>query len=110
MPNLNLFPHPLTGTPYGTALDLCLILGALVLLASVITREWLARKGGYQPGGEDYRWAVVRERITPAAFQGLNIPSTRLTESISAGKYPEYRDYQGSTPMLVPWPRLGGAT
>lgn len=34
----------------------------------------------------------------------------RLTESISAGKYPEYRDYQGSTPMLVPWPRFGGAT
>ena len=281
MPNLNLVPHPLTGTPFGTALDLCLILAALVWLASVVTREcsWVdrlwslcppayclivaaslgfavprvnvmtvlvvlwgarltfnfARKGGYQPGGEDYRWAVVRERMQPAVFQLLNlvftsfgqiliiwwftspvhraavwtevplgwldfvaaglffallvgetvadeqmwsfqqdkkrriaagedvakpfmttglyrysrhpnyfcemgmwcvfylfavaasgqwlhwtglgfillialfIPSTRLTESISAGKYPAYRDYRASTPMLVPWPRFGGA-
>ena len=29
-----------------------------------------------------------------------------LTESISAGKYPTYADYQAKTPMLVPSPRL----
>ncbi|MDE2753533.1 MAG: hypothetical protein OXI83_13225 [Gemmatimonadota bacterium] len=45
MPNLNLIPHPLTDTPYGTALDLCLILAGLVWLASVTTREcsWVDR-------------------------------------------------------------------
>lgn len=281
MPDFNLIPHPLTGMPFGTALDLCLILAALVWLASVVTREcsWVdrpwslcppayclivaasldfdaprvnvmtvlvllwgarltfnfARKGGYRPGGEDYRWEVVRQGTNPAAFQVLNlvfnsfgqmliiwwftspvhqaavwteaplgwldflaaglfftlllgetvadermrafqqdkkrrmasgeevtepflttglyrcsrhpnyfcemgmwcvfylfsvaasgqwlhwtglgfillialfIPPVRLTESISAGKYPTYRDYQVSTPMLVPWPRFGGA-
>ena len=115
MPDLNLLPHPLIGTPFGAALDLCLILAALVWLASVVTRErywvdrlwslcppaycvlvaasldfasprvnvmtvlvllWgarltfnLARKGGYRPGGEDYRWAVVRDRTNPWPFR-----------------------------------------
>ena len=32
-----------------------------------------ARKGGYRKGGEDYRWAHVREKMSPAAFQVLNI-------------------------------------
>ncbi len=35
------------------------------------------------------------------------ILSTRLTESISASKYPSYRDYQASTPALIPVPRIG---
>ncbi|WP_420634973.1 DUF1295 domain-containing protein [Candidatus Palauibacter sp.] len=35
----------------------------------------------------------------------LFIPSTRLTESISAAKYPAYRDYQARTLALVPRPR-----
>ena len=45
MPSLNFIPHPLTGTLYDTALDLCLILAALVWLASVTTREcsWVER-------------------------------------------------------------------
>ena len=33
----------------------------------------LARKGGYWCGSEDYRWAVVRERVGPIWFQILNI-------------------------------------
>lgn len=32
-----------------------------------------ARKGGYRPGGEDYRWAVVRGQMAPAAFQLFNL-------------------------------------
>ncbi len=40
MPDLNLIPHPLTGTPFGAALDLCVSLAALTWLASVITREY----------------------------------------------------------------------
>lgn len=32
-----------------------------------------ARKGGYAAGGEDYRWAVLRERMTPWQFQLFNV-------------------------------------
>ena len=31
-----------------------------------------ARKGGFRPGNEDYRWMVMRERLGPAGFQLLN--------------------------------------
>ena len=31
-----------------------------------------ARKGGYAPGGEDYRWKVLRERMTPEQFHVFN--------------------------------------
>ena len=111
--------HPLAGTPFGTALDLCLILAVLVWLLGVVTREfsWIdrlwsicpavyclivafgtdfasprvnlmtalvvlwgarltfnfARKGGYRPGGEDYRWARVREDVGPVGMQVLNL-------------------------------------
>jgi steroid 5-alpha reductase family enzyme len=32
-----------------------------------------ARKGGYQPGGEDYRWEVLRQGMSPTAYQVFNI-------------------------------------
>src|SRR5262245_7542281 len=32
-----------------------------------------ARKGGYAPGGEDYRWAILRGRMTPWRFQLFNL-------------------------------------
>ncbi|MEC5150039.1 DUF1295 domain-containing protein [Cryobacterium sp. GrIS_2_6] len=32
-----------------------------------------ARKGGYAPGGEDYRWAVLRGRMSPARFGLFNL-------------------------------------
>jgi steroid 5-alpha reductase family enzyme len=31
------------------------------------------RKGGYAKGGEDYRWAALRSRMTPGQFQLFNI-------------------------------------
>ena len=31
-----------------------------------------ARKGGYWKGGEDYRWAILQERMTPWQFQLFN--------------------------------------
>jgi len=50
----------------------------LVLMAVLVTL-WgarltfnFARKGGYT-GMEDYRWAILRERMSPAAFQAFNI-------------------------------------
>ena len=51
----------------------------LVLMAVLVT-AWgirltfnFARKGGYRPGGEDYRWAVLRGRMSPARFQAFNL-------------------------------------
>jgi len=32
-----------------------------------------ARKGGYWKGGEDYRWGILKERMTPFQFQLFNI-------------------------------------
>lgn len=32
-----------------------------------------ARKGGYAPGGEDYRWAILREKMSPLVYQVFNI-------------------------------------
>ena len=49
---------------------------ARVNLMTVLVVAWgvrltynFARKGGYKKGGEDYRWAHVREQMSPAAFQ-----------------------------------------
>ena len=51
----------------------------LNLLAAVITL-WgarltfnFARKGGYRPGGEDYRWEVLRAGMKPWQYQVFNI-------------------------------------
>ena len=32
-----------------------------------------ARKGGYAPGGEDYRWAILRRKMNPAIYGLFNI-------------------------------------
>lgn len=32
-----------------------------------------ARKGGYAPGGEDYRWAILRGKMSPMVYQIFNI-------------------------------------
>jgi steroid 5-alpha reductase family enzyme len=32
-----------------------------------------ARKGGYAPGGEDYRWAILRQNMSPFVYQIFNI-------------------------------------
>lgn len=51
----------------------------LVLMAMVVTLWGIrltfnyARKGGYRPGGEDYRWAVLRGRMSPVQFQVFNL-------------------------------------
>ena len=34
------------------------------------------------------------------------VPSIRVTESISAAKYPGYRAYQAKTPVLIPFLRF----
>jgi steroid 5-alpha reductase family enzyme len=51
----------------------------LVLMAVLVTLWGIrltfnfARKGGYRPGGEDYRWSELRRRMSPATFQLFNV-------------------------------------
>ncbi len=49
-------------------------------LMAVLTALWgarltynFARKGGYRPGSEDYRWPVLRKRMSPALYQLFNL-------------------------------------
>ena len=53
---------------------------ARLVLMAVLGTLWgarltfnFARKGGYAPGGEDYRWAVLRQRMRPWQFQVFNL-------------------------------------
>ncbi|MEM7158513.1 MAG: DUF1295 domain-containing protein [Myxococcota bacterium] len=50
-----------------------LLMAALVALWGGRLTYNFARKGGYAPGGEDYRWAEVRKRISPLTFAVLNV-------------------------------------
>lgn len=45
-----------------------LLAGLVTLWGARLTFNF-ARKGGYAPGGEDYRWEVLRGRMSPALFQ-----------------------------------------
>lgn len=49
-----------------------LMAGLVTLWGARLTFNF-ARKGGYRPGGEDYRWAVLRGRMGSAAFQLFNL-------------------------------------
>jgi steroid 5-alpha reductase family enzyme len=60
----------------------------LDLLAAVVTL-WgarltfnFSRKGGYAPGGEDYRWAVLRGRMSTAQFQVFNLLFITIYQSV----------------------------
>jgi steroid 5-alpha reductase family enzyme len=46
--------------------------GLVVLWGARLTYNF-ARKGGYARGGEDYRWAVLRERMPAWQFQAFNV-------------------------------------
>ncbi|HEY2792874.1 MAG TPA: DUF1295 domain-containing protein [Micromonosporaceae bacterium] len=48
------------------------MLGLVVLWGARLTFNF-ARKGGYRPGGEDYRWQVLRERMPKWQFQLFNL-------------------------------------
>ena len=48
------------------------LMAALVVLWGVRLTFNFARKGGYKPGGEDYRWEEIQEKIGPLWFQVLN--------------------------------------
>lgn len=46
---------------------------ALVTLWGLRLTFNFARKGGYAPGGEDYRWKILRDRMKPWQFQLFNL-------------------------------------
>lgn len=47
---------------------LVVMLVLVALWAARLTFNF-ARKGGYAPGGEDYRWPILRKRLTPLQWQ-----------------------------------------
>lgn len=49
------------------------IMTVLALMWSVRLTANFAVKGGYQPGGEDYRWAYMRGKLSKVQFQLLNV-------------------------------------
>ena len=49
------------------------IMTVLVLMWGVRLTANFAVKGGYQPGGEDYRWAYMRDKLSKTQFQLLNV-------------------------------------
>ena len=49
------------------------LMTVLVVLWGVRLTYNFARKGGFKKGGEDYRWAHVREKVGPVGFQVMNI-------------------------------------
>jgi len=48
------------------------LMAALAVLWGVRLTYNFVRKGGYKPGGEDYRWEEIQEKIGPRWFQVLN--------------------------------------
>lgn len=50
-----------------------LLMSALVALWGARLTFNYARKGGYAPGGEDYRWAILRAKMPAWAWQLFNI-------------------------------------
>ncbi len=49
------------------------VMTALILLWCVRLTFNFTRKGGFAPGGEDYRWAVLRARMPSWLFQLFNV-------------------------------------
>jgi steroid 5-alpha reductase family enzyme len=49
------------------------LMAVLVTLWGARLTYNFARKGGYAPGGEDYRWAILRKKMSPALYQIFNL-------------------------------------
>lgn len=60
---------------------------------------WTIFAFGAIAAGSPWQWTVAGAVLLTLLFAG----STRFTESISLGRYPEYADYRRSTPAVIPW-------
>ncbi|MCU1685123.1 MAG: hypothetical protein JWQ81_5862 [Amycolatopsis sp.] len=66
---------------------------------------WMVFVFGAIAAGSLWQWTVLGAFLLTLLFVG----STKFTESITIGRYPEYADYQRRTSPVVPWwPRSGG--
>jgi steroid 5-alpha reductase family enzyme len=83
---------------------------ARLVLMTVLVALWgarltynFARKGGYAPGGEDYRWKVLRERMKPWQYQLFNLFFISFYQNLIllAISLPAYTAYQNPTPLGV---------
>ncbi|WP_441785999.1 DUF1295 domain-containing protein [Leifsonia sp. 2MCAF36] len=77
-------------------------------LVAVLVTLWgarltvnFARKGGYAPGGEDYRWQVLRGRMGAGAFQLFNLFFIVIYQNILLLliALPVWTAYQHRTPL-----------
>ncbi len=61
------------------------------------------RKGGFAPGGEDYRWAVVRARMKPWQYQAFNILFISIYQNLLLLLIclPAYTAYRHPTPFGI---------
>lgn len=53
--------------------------------------------------GEIFNWSG----FGLVALTGVFFGSTRMTETISASRYPSYSDYEAAPPRLIPFTRQG---
>ncbi|KAA9154314.1 DUF1295 domain-containing protein [Amycolatopsis acidicola] len=60
---------------------------------------WVMFFFGVIAAGSLWQWTVLGAVLLTLLFVG----STRFTESISRGRYPEYAEYQRQTSAVVPW-------
>jgi steroid 5-alpha reductase family enzyme len=81
---------------------------ARLLLMLVLSALWgarlsfnFARKGGYAKGGEDYRWAVLRERMPPWLYQVFNFTFIAGIQNflLFALTLPAWVAYEHRTPL-----------
>lgn len=61
---------------------------------------WVVFAFGAIAAGSIGQWTIIGAVVLTLLFAG----STNFTEGISAGKYPEYADYQRTTSAVIPWP------
>ncbi len=58
------------------------VIAALITLWGARLTFNFARKGGYAPGGEDYRWEILRARMKPWQYQVFNILFIVIAQNI----------------------------
>ncbi|MDN4595799.1 DUF1295 domain-containing protein [Leifsonia virtsii] len=77
------------------------LLAVLVTLWGARLTFNFARKGGYAPGGEDYRWQVLRGRMSPSAFQLFNLFFIVIYQNVLLLliALPAWTAYQHRTPL-----------
>jgi steroid 5-alpha reductase family enzyme len=78
------------------------LMAGLTVLWGVRLTYNFARKGGYKPGGEDYRWEEIKQKIGPLWFQVLNATFLAPFQNylLLLIVVPSYAAYQSARPPL----------